>query len=195
MRSPEMMPSTNNTIKINFDLPRRQKVTPGEAWAKVVKAAKTIGAYSSVTFDDPYIHAVIPDMGGWVALCQTDVDELPFRERDFVAKYRAYRSKPASELAFVPKLTGLIDQHNKPRGHEEEPVALIGKQDRAQRVLEKGSNRNYLQVSYTHGEGLKQSEPPRLGLLPFKPKPGAMSPEDLEAMRKAEQEIEQRSAA
>lgn len=165
------------------------------AWAKVLKAVKLIGAYSTVTFDDPFIHAALTDMGGWVAVCHTNEDELPFREKEFVAKYRAYRAKPATELAFVPKLIGLIDQHNLPQGHDPAPVALIGKQERAERVLAKGSARDWLRVTYKPGEGLKPALALRLGIAPAKPKPGTMSPEDVAAMRAAEAEIAARESA
>ena len=38
------------------------------AWAKVDRAVRSVGAYASVAFDDPIIHRVIHDMGGWVGL-------------------------------------------------------------------------------------------------------------------------------
>lgn len=164
------------------------------AWSKVVRAAKSVGAYTTVVFDDPYIHATLSDMGGWVTFCRGNEDDLPFREKEFVAKYRAYRAKPASELAFVKKLTGIIDQENGSRGYAPEPVALIGKPDRAQRVLEAGSARNWLKVAYVAQEGVKPLPEPRLGLLPVKPKAGEMSAEDTAAKQAAEAEIAARAA-
>lgn len=161
------------------------------AWAKVLKAAKSIGAYDTVTFDDPFIHATIADMGGWPSICHTTEDELPFTEKAFVAKYRVYRARPADQLSFPPKLTGLIDQHNIPQGHEASGVTMIGKPERAQRVLAKGFSRDWLQITYVPGEGVKPM--PRLGLLPVKPK--GLSPEDRAAMAAAEAEIAARSAA
>jgi len=38
------------------------------AWSKVDRAMRTIGPYETVVFDDPIIHAVLSDMGGWIEL-------------------------------------------------------------------------------------------------------------------------------
>ena len=35
------------------------------AWGKAYEAMQGVGAYTDVVFDDPVIHAVIADMGGW----------------------------------------------------------------------------------------------------------------------------------
>lgn len=35
------------------------------AWAKVDRAARTVGGYASVAFDDPAIHLAIEGLGGW----------------------------------------------------------------------------------------------------------------------------------
>ena len=39
-----------------------------QAWAKVEKAVTHVGAYQSIIFDDPLIHAVLEDLGGWIKL-------------------------------------------------------------------------------------------------------------------------------
>jgi hypothetical protein len=39
-----------------------------QAWTKVTQAIQRMGVYQSVQFDDPLIHAVIQDMGGWIRL-------------------------------------------------------------------------------------------------------------------------------
>ena len=36
------------------------------AWSKVDQAVRRVGTYQCVVFDDPVIHRVIADMGGWV---------------------------------------------------------------------------------------------------------------------------------
>jgi hypothetical protein len=38
------------------------------AWSKVDRAARSVGTYSSVVFDDPLIHRVISEMGGWIGI-------------------------------------------------------------------------------------------------------------------------------
>lgn len=124
------------------------------AWAKVTKACKSVGAYSTVAFDDPLIHAAIADMGGWIAICHIEEGEFPFKEKEFVAKYRAYRNR--SDLNYPAKLLGMFDTQNSARGFRDEtPVALIGDQRAAQKVLENGGKGGWLQVAYVAGEGVK----------------------------------------
>jgi hypothetical protein len=45
------------------------------AWGKVLGAMSAVGAYSDVVFDDPAIHAVIEDLGGWVKTCRGEMAE------------------------------------------------------------------------------------------------------------------------
>jgi hypothetical protein len=40
------------------------------AWAKVDQAVRKVGTQVSVAFDDPLIHKVLQDMGGWLGLGQ-----------------------------------------------------------------------------------------------------------------------------
>ncbi|RLV61754.1 hypothetical protein D5018_01205 [Parashewanella curva] len=49
------------------------------AWNKVDEAIKRVGAWSSVIFDDPLIHRVITDMGGWVKLCKIQESDYPYK--------------------------------------------------------------------------------------------------------------------
>jgi hypothetical protein len=57
-------------------------------WGHVVKAIRKYGHYESIRFDDPAIHYAIDRMGGWQKLCGILEEELPFREKDFIAHYR-----------------------------------------------------------------------------------------------------------
>lgn len=60
------------------------------AWSKVEKAVRMVGHYQSVAFDDPIIHRVIDDMGGWISLASTPTDkDLEFRGKEFATRYRA----------------------------------------------------------------------------------------------------------
>ena len=44
-----------------------------QAWAKVDKAVRHVGTYQTVVFDDPLIHRVLHDMGGWVEIGRAHV--------------------------------------------------------------------------------------------------------------------------
>lgn len=162
------------------------------AWAKVLKACGEIGAYTTVVFDDPIIMSVVSDMGGWVQLCHSDEDEQPFKEREFTAKYRAYKQRPIAELAFPPKLLGIFDRENLPNGHEEQLPALIGNPDLARQVLQQAKG-NALQVTYENGppKAIEAERAPKQYFLP-KHRAHELSTEDRAAVHEAEREIEQR---
>jgi len=75
------------------------------AWTKVLTAAKRIGAYDSVVFDDQLIHYVIGEMGGWVTFCHSHEGKLPFLFQEFSRRYVAcLKSTPKT----IPtKLSGI----------------------------------------------------------------------------------------
>jgi hypothetical protein len=102
------------------------------AWGKVHEAAARIGAYQSVAFDDPAIHAAIEDVGGWMAVCRTEAHELPHLQRRFCDSYRAYRKR--GNFEFLPVLHGESALTNAGTKHDQavEPK-LIG--NRAQALL------------------------------------------------------------
>src|SRR5436190_1052024 len=90
----------------------------------LMKAFRQIGHYDSVVFSDKLIHAVIQDMGGWIALCQHNEKELSFVQRDFERRYQIYcRRRPK----ILPKhLTGFIAHQNAINGHEKSiPPAVV----------------------------------------------------------------------
>lgn len=116
------------------------------AWAMVERALRSVGSYQSVVFDDPLIHAVISDMGGWTRLCQTPTDELPFRMRDFERSYAAFKHR--REIPPYPaRLIGIAEAENAMQGYEIPRPVLIGDPDRAMRVLEKGGGDSPLRIT------------------------------------------------
>lgn len=109
------------------------------AWAKVDKAVRTVGPNRSVVFDDAAIHAVIQDMGGWTGFVQCDLNEWPFRQNEFVKRYRGYLER-GDAGAYPAKLIGIADMHNRQLGidnHRE--TALIGETDKCLTVMSQGS--------------------------------------------------------
>lgn len=118
------------------------------AWAKVEAAMKSVGAYRSVAFDDPLIHVVIAEMGGWVPLCRCSVDELPFKARDFERRYAAYRLR-REVPAFPPRLIGENEADNRLNGHEGYQVrpVLIGNPERAALVMERGTGNAAVRIT------------------------------------------------
>jgi hypothetical protein len=110
----------------------------GDAWTKVDKSIRTVGPYQNIVFDDPIIHAVIADMGGWVLLCGTDDKEYPFKKNEFMKRYTGYRNRPPQDYPRL--LGGIAQQSNDMRklGTIEAPV-IIGSMDAARLTYSGGS--------------------------------------------------------
>ena len=81
-----------------------------QAWTKVDQAVRRIGPWESVAFDDPIIHAVLADMGGWTGLGQVTEEEWPFRRNEFVRRYQGYVARPPA--TFPHALNGNIAEYN-----------------------------------------------------------------------------------
>lgn len=124
----------------------RSETNALRAWTKVEQAIRRVGGYQDVVFDDPIIHAVISDMGGWVSLCSVTEDELPFRAREFMQRYRGYLA--TRRVADYPaRLTGIANAHNARHGFRQQPPVLLGDPELAQRVLEQGGQGTGTQIT------------------------------------------------
>lgn len=111
------------------------------AWAKVDKALRNKGTYVDVVFDDPLIHRVLHDMGGWIPLGQKNEDEWPFVAREFENRYRGFRER--SEIPeYPPVLTGIANAYNASKGLELQPYVMVGNEASCKRVIESGSNKH-----------------------------------------------------
>ena len=106
------------------------------AWSKALDAMGRVGAWKSVAFDDPIIHAVIEDLGGWVKLCRTELDS--YTEHRFCESYRAYVNRP--DLNYPAKLVGEFEAINRHEGQKVAPPILIGNAQKAAEVLRLGSS-------------------------------------------------------
>jgi len=104
------------------------------AWSKVDRAVRTVGPYADVAFDDPIIHRVIQEMGGWVHLCGKDDKEWPFTAKEFVTRYQSY--KMTGELPeHAPYLTGIASSQNQTAGHQQPlEVRLLGNATKAKQI-------------------------------------------------------------
>jgi hypothetical protein len=116
------------------------------AWTKLMRAVSRAGAYQSVVFDDPLMHAVVSDMGGWPELCRKRVEEIPFAEREFVERYRGYRVRGGA-TRYPSYLPGLAEQHNAAAGLPVAPPVLLGDAARARAVLSAGADSMALAVT------------------------------------------------
>lgn len=116
------------------------------AWTKVDKAVRCVGTQTSVVFDDPIIHQVITDMGGWLSFGSKSNDEWPFVAKEFENRYRGFKAR--NEPIEYPKLLiGLYDAQNMPHGFKSSPPMLIGDKAKAEQVLLGGSNKSSIQLT------------------------------------------------
>lgn len=110
------------------------------AWAKVDQAVRRIGAYQDVVFDDPIIHRVIQDMGGWIGLGTKNEDEWPFVAKEFENRYRGFKQR--SEIPDYPgRLIGITNAHNEQKGFKTDSPILIGNETKAIQVMNSGSDK------------------------------------------------------
>ena len=81
------------------------------AWSAIRRAIPLLGAYRSircVTADgsvDFAAHAAILALGGWAAVCKTDSEDMGYRQREFLAFYRAELRRPSERRPHLVSLT------------------------------------------------------------------------------------------
>lgn len=115
------------------------------AWAKVDSAMRRIGSYADVVFDDPLIHRVIAEIGGWIWLGTQIEREWPFIAKRFEAMYRGYKLR-SDVPEYPPVLTGLANAQNALGGYAAHVAVLIGDPHKAQAVHACGSDKPLLSM-------------------------------------------------
>lgn len=116
------------------------------AWAKVDQAIRHVGTYESVVFDDPVIHRVLHDMGGWVSLGMKREDEWPFVAKEFENRYRGFAARGETP-EYPPVLIGIAEAYNDSKGFKSTQPRLIGNPATAARVRGGGNAGQILQIS------------------------------------------------
>ena len=88
---------------------------------KLLKGLQTVGTYQTVVFDDPVLHLIVRDLGGWVKLGSMQMTELEdYLKFKFEKLYIAFSKRKDNTIPV--KLIGI--------SRNEEPV-LIGEPNRA----------------------------------------------------------------
>lgn len=105
------------------------------AWSKVDRAVRTVGPYWDVAFDDPIIHRVIADMGGWVQINSAEDKNWPFVAKEFINRYQAFKmtgQQPEHERYLI----GMATAHNQAAGiyYDKPNVRLLGNVDKARQI-------------------------------------------------------------
>jgi len=110
------------------------------AWGKAHEAMSAVGAYTDVVFDDPAIHAVIEDMGGWPKLCRSEVKELSFLQHRFCEAHKAYTGR--GTFPYPRRLGGdrSPDSEYERKGLPLPMPAFVGDTNRARAVYQGGGS-------------------------------------------------------
>lgn len=116
------------------------------AWAKVDNAVRRVGNYADVVFDDPLIHRVIAEMGGWIWFGQQVEDEWPFIAKRFETMYRGYRVRNETP-EYQPVLIGIANAQNQQNGFQGQSPILIGDVEKAKQVMRLGVNKPMLGIT------------------------------------------------
>ncbi|MDY3058879.1 MAG: DUF6475 domain-containing protein [Fusobacterium sp.] len=92
-----------------------------QARNKILKAISSVGTYTTVAFDDPIIHLIIRDFGGWIKLGMKDMEELEnLLKWEFPKLYKAYAGRKNIDIPLM--LEGRSD---------DKTVKYIGDKERA----------------------------------------------------------------
>ncbi|BBE08595.1 Bacteriophage protein, Gp10 [Mycoavidus cysteinexigens] len=124
------------------------------AWSKVDRTMREKGPYPSIVFDDPLIHRVLSEMGGWVQLSTKHEENWPFVRNEFVNRYRGYRMR--SEVPdYPPVLIGIAEMTNQQLGFKVAPPLLVGSAAMAQRVMQLGTHKPLIGFTQLHPKELQ----------------------------------------
>lgn len=125
---------------------------------KIKKAMNSIGTYVTVAFDDPIIHLVIRDFGGWIKLGMTDMEEFEnLLKWDLPRLYKAYATRKNADIPLT--LEGKADDKTvKYIGNEEKAKRwILSYQQKVERLENKPENQNRVEAIEYMVTSLKKS--------------------------------------
>lgn len=118
------------------------------AWGKVLEAMQRVGQYTDVVFDDPAIHAVVEDLGGWPKVCRVEFKDLSYLQHRFTEAHRAYTG--LGQFEYPRRLMGdrSPDEMYEKRGLPAPKPAIIGDVVKARLVYKGGQVGGKSQITY-----------------------------------------------
>lgn len=118
-------------------------------WSKVEAAIRCVGHYRSIAFDDPIIHRVIEDMGGWIRLASTPSEkDLEFQAKEFVRRYQAIALAGGPKQDYVPYLVGESEATKNRNGFKhDDPLALVGREELVRLVMQNGKGQACIELT------------------------------------------------
>jgi hypothetical protein len=99
-------------------------------WPDVLRAIRGSGR-NFVVFTDPVVHRVIHDMGGLCTLGRMAESELPFVQRDFIARYVSTRKRWTPDTPYPNRLRARLI----PANEGDDDTTFIGDRQQCQHVL------------------------------------------------------------
>lgn len=118
------------------------------AWGKVLDAIQSVGSYTDVVFDDPAIHAVIEDLGGWVKVCRGETKDLGYLQHRFTEAHRAYSGRKFFDYPRALRGDRAPDEAFARRGLPAPKPAVVGNVERAREVYSLGSSNGKTRVEF-----------------------------------------------
>jgi hypothetical protein len=106
-------------------------------WSKVDRAVRFVGSWVDVVFDDPLIHRVISEMGGWIQLGERNSKDWDFVRNEFVNRYRGYKMR-GERPEYPPVLTGAANAANSLEHQQRAKPVMIGNARLALAVMREG---------------------------------------------------------
>lgn len=117
------------------------------AWATVDKTVRAVGTWEDVMFvDDPLIHRVLTEMGGWSVLGAKTDAEWPHVAREFENRYRGYRMR-SEQPEYPAVLRGTYNITNTSMGQVLQAAVIVGDPASAQAFIKHASDKPLLGLS------------------------------------------------
>lgn len=135
-QSSDRMPKISNIVEI---IRGSEEDLALAALIKVESAMSRYGSYATVVFDDPIIHAVIPELGGWVRTCRLSENEFTWWKKDFRERYQ-HHLRYGTLTNLPPKLLGIYDEKNLLFGEKPQKPKVAGNYEKAIGWVSKLSN-------------------------------------------------------
>jgi len=88
------------------------------AIATIRDSVMSVGAYRSVDFGDPALHATIKSFGGWIAICGWGDEQWQMNRRNFIQAYKSALTRKED----VCHLSGISEKAN---GYLADPVSIV----------------------------------------------------------------------
>lgn len=99
------------------------------AYGKLEDAFYKYGVYASIVFDDPVVHAVVDNLGGWPTYCDTSNDGLTWYRKDFEKQYANLAPMVLSGKLRPPTvLHGVFASDDHATDNAKTPVIIGGRQ-------------------------------------------------------------------